>query len=249
MKQTILTLLLLLLLVGCGNESLQAPLPESVAVETTAIAQPVEYGASLDEWSDAVETEPTAIPTIAPLPVLGLSNPSDADESAESPTNSILSVGDDPYLELMWESLVPADFSAEAIMDKYGDQFAELEDGSPEANELYEQMQAEFADAPVNEELDGTLVKLPGFIAPLEYDGDLITEFLLVPYFGACIHVPPPPVNQTVLVEAAEGHGIKTTDSYAPIWIKGKLTTERASTELADSGYYMQDALIELYER
>jgi hypothetical protein len=132
-------------------------------------------------------------------------------------------------------------------MAKYADQLAQFEDGSPEAYDLYMKMQAEFDNAPVNETLDGVLVRLPGFIAPLEYADDLITEFLLVPYFGACIHVPPPPANQTVLVKLAEGQGITFEDTWNPFWVMGELTAEGTSTELAEAGYHINDAFVELY--
>ena len=50
------------------------------------------------------------------------------------------------------------------------------------------------------EEYNGKQVKLPGFVVPLEYsDKGRVKEFLLVPYFGACIHYPPPPPNQISL--------------------------------------------------
>ncbi|MEZ4728597.1 MAG: DUF3299 domain-containing protein [Caldilineaceae bacterium] len=151
------------------------------------------------------------------------------------------------YRQILWDSLIPADFSAAAIMDKYADQLAEIEDGSPEASALYLKMQQEFDNAPVNELLDETLVRIPGFIAPLNYTEELITEFLLVPYFGACIHVPPPPVNQTVLVKAAKGQGIKAEASYYPIWVMGKLTVEGTTTALATAGYAIQEAIFEPY--
>ncbi len=167
-----------------------------------------------------------------------------SDEPSEEVTFTFENV---TYREILWDGLIPANFTAESIMSKYEDQLAEIEDGSPEAAELYETMQAEFNNAPINDELDEALIRLPGFIAPLEYTDELITEFLLVPYFGACIHVPAPPANQTVLVKANEGQGIKTEDSFGPIWVMGKITTEETSTELASAGYFIEDAFIELY--
>jgi hypothetical protein len=50
--------------------------------------------------------------------------------------------------------------------------------------------------------LDGTKVRIPGYIVPLEADDQgRLTEFFLVPFLGACIHVPPPPPNQIVYVK------------------------------------------------
>lgn len=69
--------------------------------------------------------------------------------------------------------------------------------------------------------LDGKMVKLPGFAVPLDGDGNEFTKFLLVPTLGACIHVPPPPPNQTVYVEESEGVSADLT--YYPIWVYGHL--------------------------
>lgn len=166
-----------------------------------------------------------------------------------SPVNaSTIDIGSNsPYTEISWETLIPEGYSADVIMDKYAERIMALPYDSPEATALYMEMQDEFNNAPINEEVNETLIKLPGFVAPLEYENDLITEFLLVPYFGACIHEPAPPVNQTILVKAAEGEGLTTEESYAPMWIMGEITTEITSTELAQSGYYIQNATIDLY--
>ena len=90
-------------------------------------------------------------------------------------------------------------------------------------------------EAPVVAALDGARIRLPGFAIPLETDGQLASRFLLVPYIGACIHVPPPPLNQTVLVEAPTGARIQRV--FDPVWVTGRLTVRRADTELANAGY------------
>ena len=70
----------------------------------------------------------------------------------------------------------------------------------------------------VVEELDGEQVKIPGFIVPLEVAaGGEISEFLLVPYFGACIHYPPPPSNQIVFVKMEEP--ITVESQWVPFWV------------------------------
>jgi hypothetical protein len=99
----------------------------------------------------------------------------------------------------------------------------------------------------VRPDLDGAKVRLPGFIVPLQTEGDgRVTEFFLVPYFGACIHVPPPPPNQIVLVRY--GKGFPMQDLYAPIWIEGTLHTEKVSNDLADASYTFSADKVELYE-
>jgi len=94
--------------------------------------------------------------------------------------------------------------------------------------------------------LDGRTVRLPGFIVPLESDeGGLISEFLLVPYFGACIHVPPPPPNQLVYVTLEEPFNLVSLQQ--PYWIEGTLQVEDYSSDVADSHYTMRADRISKY--
>ncbi|TMP07904.1 DUF3299 domain-containing protein [Pseudoalteromonas sp. S3178] len=93
-------------------------------------------------------------------------------------------------------------------------------------------------DAPVVKALDGQSVSLPGFVVPLEGDSEVITEFLLVPYFGACIHVPPPPPNQIVHVTIKGGVPIDSL--YDAIVVTGIISTQSWSGEIAQVGYKMK---------
>lgn len=167
--------------------------------------------------------------------------------SAEATSVAIV-IDDQGYRELAWEEMVPPGFRPEDIMAKYQDQLNQLQDGDLAAMDLYDQMQEEFMNAPINDELNAQMVKLPGFIAPLEYQDDTITEFLLVPYFGACIHVPPPPANQTVYITTAEGSGVNVRDSYSPVWVTGELVTDGETTDIGVAGYRIQNATITLYD-
>jgi hypothetical protein len=82
---------------------------------------------------------------------------------------------------------------------------------------------------------------------PLDVTDDgKVTEFLLVPYFGACIHVPPPPSNQIVLVKYAKG--VQMDALYQPFWIRGPLKVESSSSELAEAGYQMSADDVYPYE-
>lgn len=107
---------------------------------------------------------------------------------------------------------------------------------------MYAALEAEYDNQPVNAEMAGEEIQLAGFVAPLTYDGDLIVEFLLVPYFGACIHVPPPPANQTVLVTLADGGGLTFDESWGAVWVTGTLTVDGATTDLAEAGYSISGA-------
>ncbi|MCE2460794.1 MAG: DUF3299 domain-containing protein [Pseudomonadales bacterium] len=94
-------------------------------------------------------------------------------------------------------------------------------------------------------ELNGENVKLPGFVVPLDVVGDKVASFLLVPYFGACIHVPPPPPNQIVYVEFEEP--VKLESMYDPVWVTGELGLEGHASSLARAGYSMKGTALEKY--
>ena len=79
--------------------------------------------------------------------------------------------------------------------------------------------------------LDEQQVRIPGYVLPLDYDGGKVTEFLLVPFVGACIHVPPPPPNQIVHVHFDVGY--ETTGLFAPVWVEGRMKVGRAEHKLS----------------
>lgn len=87
-------------------------------------------------------------------------------------------------------------------------------------------------------ELDGQRVRIGGYIVPLDFEATDITEFLLVPFVGACIHVPPPPANQIIYVKAADG--FKITEVFDPVYVTGKMQAKGAVTGLAEAGYTIQ---------
>ena len=87
---------------------------------------------------------------------------------------------------------------------------------------------------------------IPGFIVPTEYNDDKkITSFFLVPYFGACIHLPPPPPNQIIHVRFEEG--VSLDDSYEPHMVMGELTSEVTRNNLADSAYSIVAEGVDIY--
>lgn len=88
----------------------------------------------------------------------------------------------------------------------------------------------------VRGELAGELVRIPGYLVPLRVNerGDAET-FFLVPYFGACIHVPPPPPNQ--MVHVTFSGGLPADAIYIPYWVTGELEIETTANELGVSTY------------
>lgn len=109
-------------------------------------------------------------------------------------------------------------------------------------------------DVMVNRDLDGSIVRIPGYALPLEMTEGGITEFLLVPYVGACIHTPPPPPNQMVFVKLREEYEVKSL--FDPVWITGQLRVEQANRSLnyvdgtsdVATGYALSGVTIEPYE-
>ncbi|GAA3528343.1 DUF3299 domain-containing protein [Zobellella aerophila] len=93
--------------------------------------------------------------------------------------------------------------------------------------------------------LDGQRVRLPGFVVPLEGDSKEVTTFFLVPYFGACIHVPPPPTNQIVYVDYPQG--AKVDDLWEAVWVTGTLRTVGASHDIAQASYSLEGMGVEPY--
>lgn len=98
----------------------------------------------------------------------------------------------------------------------------------------------------VNPALNGARAKVPGFIVPLEMTkAGLVKEFFLVPYFGACIHVPPPPPNQIVHVLMKEGIPPEAIDE--PQWVSGILHTRPSKSEIGDAAYWLDGETVEAY--
>jgi hypothetical protein len=99
------------------------------------------------------------------------------------------------------------------------------------------------APAPVVTALDGKRVRIGGYVVSLDFDATKVKEFLLVPFVGACIHVPPPPANQIVYIKSAEG--FEVTGQFEPVWVTGTLKVTTAFTGLAEAGYSLEADKVE----
>lgn len=162
-----------------------------------------------------------------------------------SETELAMEAPDGTARELSWDDLIPADWQPEALMEEYDAE--NLSDDDPRAQELMDRLKALWAEAPVVESLDGKAVRLPGFVVPLDVNATSIREFLLVPYFGACIHVPPPPANQTILVSTPEAQPYEG-GLFDTVWVEGRMRVEPFSDELGDAGYRIEEAGVSVYE-
>lgn len=144
-------------------------------------------------------------------------------------------VANEDILVLDWIDLVP---------ESERNQFDAM--GMPMANNHSGGAVEQSKVGSVRQEINGSEVKIPGFVIPLEGDEEKITEFLLVPYFGACIHVPPPPPNQIIYVKFPQGAPIQQL--WDVIYVIGKLKTETMNHELAETGYILEGTAIAEYD-
>jgi hypothetical protein len=90
-------------------------------------------------------------------------------------------------------------------------------------------------------------VHIAGLVVQLETDGERMREFLLVAYYGACIHVPPPPSNQIIYVRTGP-EGVDETELFGSVWVTGRLSTQYIESDVGDAGYLIQAEKVEAYE-
>jgi hypothetical protein len=110
---------------------------------------------------------------------------------------------------------------------------------------MLKKMREVWDSAPVNPELVGTQVRIPGFVVPLEDSKAGLREFLLVPYFGACIHSPPPPANQIIhVLPRTPAKGVRSMDT---VWVSGTLSTVRTDSYMGASGYRIEATSVAPY--
>jgi hypothetical protein len=137
------------------------------------------------------------------------------------------------YRELQWEDLMPKEWDPTKRLRKQDGSL--LTDLDPQAQKMLADLRAIWDNAPIVGSLDGVAVRLPGYVVPLDETDGALTEFLLVPYFGACIHSPPPPANQIVhVIPDKPTKGFHAMDT---VWVSGRLTTLREDSPMGASGY------------
>lgn len=160
------------------------------------------------------------------------------------------------YKVLEWTDLIPK--NELKILMNPPEYLNDVEDGS-EADRILSKIQAQFeidkndpyqralVSTNIVTEMDGEFIRLPGFVVPIEFGDEEfeITQFFLVPFFGACVHLPPPPPNQIVFVDYPEGLTLKSL--YDAFWLSGKMITTLTENETATSAYTMKLDKIEAY--
>jgi len=137
--------------------------------------------------------------------------------------------------EITWDDLIPpgvpySEIIGEGEVDEVNDRWLPVFDSNA---------------TKMNPALNGAYIKMPGFIIPIETTSAGVTEFILVPYVGACLHTPPPPANQLVFVKSKEPW--PDDDLFAAVWVTGFMTHELMSTDIAEIGYNMDADAMEIY--
>ena len=187
--------------------------------------------------------------------------------------------------QLKWDDLIPANVIANDPMAKLTKQQQELVNWAiymlenlpsrgPETEEHYKKLDAALPSlkkagidlktvmekrkelhTSIVQALNGQLIRIPGYVLPLEMSGTKVTEFLLVPYVGACIHVPPPPPNQIIYVKVAQNNGYRSDKLYDPVFVTGVISANAQVRDLhlvdgsagINIGYSMEASNIEPY--
>jgi hypothetical protein len=153
------------------------------------------------------------------------------------------------YQKITWDDLLNEEWyqQMKKEMGTYG-RMAFLKDGSEEAEKLMASMRSKLDEAPISTKYINQKIRMPGFVVPLDAVRNGQREFLLVPYFGACIHTPPPPANQIVLVTPHPKLNLsKTLESMDVIWVEGLLKEARTKTASGVSGYTLEAVKIYPY--
>ncbi|WP_428242357.1 DUF3299 domain-containing protein [Gynuella sp.] len=172
---------------------------------------------------------------------------SDEESNYEPSPQQVIKPSRKGFREISWDDLIPADFDLSALENKILQKYDinKLSDESSDAQKLYQELQDASKNAPVVSELDGDMIKIPGFVVPLDMTEDKIRTFLLVPYYGACIHTPPPPSNQIVFVDTQEA--FKLGNTFDPVWVSGMVQVQTQDSDLGTAGYTVYAQKIEPY--
>ena len=197
---------------------------------------------------------------LAALTACGQSGTNDTNSSASQAASEAVSA-----TLLVWEDLMPEGEDV-LLAEMYSEFYEDMEDRMLQQMTLAEAAKSEDINLAelvaegsaddtmeqigtfnVVESLNGEKIRIPGYIVPLDFSAKSEhDEFLLVPYFGACLHSPPPPPNQIVFVRADPAAKIPNIDE--PVWLEGTMKTGKFTSDLGNSAYELSLSKLEAYE-
>ena len=229
MKHILASSVALSLLAACG----QSATPDAPAAEAQTASTSADTSSNEPQVGDKIPEPRTS------------SNRANADRlaEAEAKAKELEARG---VREIGWEELLP-EGEEERLAQLYQQQMAMLYSGGPVAEGSAADQMIQIGTFNTVKELNQTKIRIPGYTVPFEFGANAeIKEFLLVPYYGACLHAPPPPPNQTVFAIAEEP--IRLRDLSQAVWLEGTLFTQTQESELADAAYTIRIDRIETYE-
>ena len=148
------------------------------------------------------------------------------------------------YQEITWDQLIPKDWQPDRSLSMLVKRTGLLDDSDPAVIRLMEKIREVWDRAPTISELNGKKIRIAGYAVPLDTTPEVTKSMLLVPYFGACVHSPPPPANQIIF-----GQSLKPlrVEMMSAVWLNGTLKTVSKKTDMGVSGYQLDIAKIEAY--
>ena len=230
----------LMLLTACGQS---AQTDESA----TAATQEAERSIDKEQQAELVRSDNADEPEIGdrvPEPDASSADTGSDDTVATPSAGGVTEIG--------WEELMP-EGEEERIAEMYQARMSQLYSRGGAVAEGSARDQAvqigtfNTVDEINGQVADGMKVRIPGYTVPFDYGSEAkISEFLLVPYYGACLHAPPPPPNQTIYVSTEDK--IQLKDLSQAVWIEGTLRLRKQTSDLADTAYVIEMSDWEVYE-
>jgi hypothetical protein len=148
------------------------------------------------------------------------------------------------FQEMSWDQLIPKDWKPNKSLSRLASRIGMLGDDNPAVIKLMEKIREVWDSAPTIPELNGQKIRIAGYAVPLDTTPEVTKNMLLVPYFGACVHSPPPPANQIIYGQSTKPLRV---EMMSPVWLSGTLKTASKSTEMGVSGYQLDIAKVEAY--
>jgi hypothetical protein len=159
-------------------------------------------------------------------------------------TNAAHAADDGIYKETRWETLIPKGWDPASQFKELN--LSTLSDADPRAMDALQAMRTAWDNAPAEPSMNGRSIRIPGFMIPLDKSGESVRSFLLVPYFGACIHSPPPPSNQMIHVVPAKP--VRGFNSMDAVWVNGSMEIDRSDSPWGKTAYRLKAAKVEAYK-
>lgn len=179
-------------------------------------------------------------PVPEPRPDFSRANPTSAASAVAGSSAAGAVVRDITWSDLVPPRGDPREQAGETRLD-----IGTLSDSDPRAVAMLSRMREAWSRAPTVAALDGEWVRIPGYVVPLDAPTSGRPEFLLVPYFGACIHAPPPPANQIIhVLSMPAATAFRAMDS---VWVSGRLAVATSESAIGSSGYRLEAVSVEKF--